>query len=137
MKIWDKIVILRPNEKNKRAIKVSDSKEAARVLLTAWPAAQGKSYRRAVLTCSAAVGDRVPQDTAQWAFIVAVMEAAIPYEIIDRLDLEIGAVCRELLEDEAPALPSLPALVSVAADAPTPIFWWPKRSNDRERERLG
>lgn len=134
MKIWDKIVILRPNEKNKGTIRVNDSKEAARVLLTSWPASQGKSYRRAVLSCSADIDGRVPQDMAQWAFIVAVMEAAIPYEIIDRLDSEIGAVCWELLGDEATVLTVVGPVVS---DVPLPIFRWPKRQKVRERDLAG
>lgn len=131
MKIWDKIVILHPEGRNNKTLKISDSREAARILLNSWPAVQGKSYRRAVLSCSAAVDDRVPQDTAQWAFIVAVMEAAIPYEIIDRLDAEIGAVCRELLEDEAPVCK---AGKLAESNAQSPLFWWPKRSGQQEHQ---
>jgi len=132
MKIWDKIVILHPEDQNNEAMEINDSKEAARVLLNSWPAAQGKSYRRAVLSCSAAVDGRVPQETAQWAFIVAIMEAAIPYEIIDRLDAEIGAVCRELLGDES--FPTrLPKVTSV--ETSSPVFWWPKRGGERELRR--
>lgn len=134
MKIWGKIVILHPEDENNERIEINDSKEAARVLLNSWPAVQGRSYRRAVLNCSAAVDGRVPQDTAQWAFIVAVMEAAIPYAILDRLDAEIGAVCRKMLDDDAsPRTFAVP----VEAAAPTPIFWWPKRGERPERPRLG
>lgn len=132
MKIWDKMVILRPNGGSKDAIAVSDSKEAARALLNCWPAAQGKSYRRAVVTCSAAVDGRVPQETAQWAFIVAVMEAAIPYEIVDRLDAEIGAVCMKLLGDES----IQPRMAKVTGDEnSSPAFWWPKRGGELDLPR--
>jgi len=132
MKIWDKMVILRPHGDSNEALEINDSKEAARVLLNSWPAVQGKSYRRAVLSCSAAVDGRVPQETAQWAFIVAVMEAAIPYEIIDRLDAEIGAVCLALLGDES-LPPQLPKTSSVKSSSPA--FWWPKRGSEHELSR--
>jgi hypothetical protein len=131
MKVWDKMVILRPNDGSNDAIEIKDSKEAARVLLTAWPAAHGKSYRRAVMSCSAAVDGRVPQDAAQWAFIVAVMEAAIPYELIDRLDAEIGAVCLKLLEEDAPVIAMTG---TIEKDVRPPTFWWPKQGG-HARER--
>lgn len=135
MKIWDKMVILRPNDGSNETMEINDSKEAARVLLTAWPAAQGKSYRRAVMSCSAAVDGRVPQEAAQWAFIVAIMEAAIPYEVIDRLDAEIGAVCLKLLEEDAPVIKMTG---TISKDVRPPTFWWPKQGEHlRERPMRG
>jgi hypothetical protein len=122
MKNWEKIVILHPLDDKKAALAVNDAKTAAKALLQAWPTRDGKSYRRAVLTCSAAVHDKVPQDTAQWAFIVATMEAGISYEIVDRLDSEIAAVCRELLQEE---MHFTPGLSEASGADTTPPFWWP------------
>lgn len=125
MEYWEKIVSLRLNGSAGRALSIKSSKDAAQVLLKAWPAAQGKSYRRAVLSCSGAIHGRVPQDLAQWSFIVALMEAAISYEITDRLDAEIGAVCRELMgEDASPDDGDAPIEEETEAKQP---FWWPKR----------
>ena len=125
MEYWEKTVLLRLNGSTGKALSIKNSKDAARVLLKAWPIRGGKSYRRAVLSCSAAVHGRVPQDLAQWSFIVALMEAAISYEVTDRLDAEIGAVCRELMgEDASPDDGG--ASIGKEADVTQP-FWWPKR----------
>lgn len=123
MEYWEKIVVLRLNDRSQTALSINDTKDAARVLLKGWPATKGKSYRRAILSCSAALHGRAPQDAAQWAFVVAAMEAAITFELIDRFDIEIAAVCRELLAEEMPQEPSAPA---VERDGPMPPFWWPK-----------
>lgn len=123
MKNWEKIVILHPLDDKKASLAVNDAKTAARVLLQAWPSRDGKSYRRAILTCSAAVHGKVPQDTAQWAFIVATMEAGISYEIVDRLDNEIAAVCRQIFEEE---MNFAPATSHVTDDGAMQPFWWPK-----------
>jgi len=125
MEYWDKIVLLRLDGSTGKALSIKSSKDAAQVLLKAWPNKDGKSYRRAVLSCSAAVHGRAPQDLAQWSFIVALMEAAISYEITDRLDAEIGAVCRELMGEDAP-LDLNGASIEKEADVTRP-FWWPKR----------
>lgn len=125
MQYWEKIVLLRLNGSAAKALSIKNSKDAATVLLKAWPTKSGKSYRRAVLSCSAAIHGRVPQDLAQWAFIVAAMEAAISYEIVDPFDSEIAAICQELLDEED----SL-GMVEVAPDESgdlKPLFWWPKR----------
>lgn len=125
MEYWEKIILLRLNGPAARALSIKNSRDAATVLLKAWPIKSGKSYRRAVLSCSAAIHGRVPQDMAQWAFIVAAMEAAIPYEIIDPFDTEIAAICRELLDEEG-----MLDEVEFAAekdDELKPLFWWPKR----------
>lgn len=125
MEYWEKIVLLRPNGSSARAFSVKNSRDAATILLKGWPTKSGKSYRRAVLSCSAAIHGRVPQDLAQWAFIVAAMEAAISYEIVDPFDSEIAAICRELLEEE-----KMIEKVEISADTSgdiKPLFWWPKR----------
>ena len=125
MEYWEKIVLLRPNGSAARSLSIKNSRDAATVLLKAWPTKSGKSYRRAVLSCSAAIHGRVPQDLAQWAFIVAAMEAAISYEIVDPFDSEIAAICRELLEEE-----NMLEKVEISADTSgdiKPLFWWPKR----------
>lgn len=126
MEYWEKIVLLRPNDSAARALSVKNSRDAATVLLKAWPARSGKSYRRAVLSCSAAIHGRVPQDVAQWAFIVAAMEAAISYEIIDPFDSEIAAICRELLDEEEMLDEVEPISGDESGDV-KPLFWWPKR----------
>ena len=125
MEYWEKIIILHLHGSGSRAFSIRNSRDAATVLLKAWPLKSGKSYRRAVLSCSAAIHGRVPQDMAQWAFIVAAMEAAIPHEIIDPFDREIAAVCLELLCEEASADTAEPA--SSESDDVTRPFWWPKR----------
>ena len=125
MEYWEKIVLLHPKGSAAKALSVKNSKDAATVLLKGWPTKNGKSYRRAVLSCSAAIHGRVPQDLAQWSFIVAAMEAAISYEIIDPFDSEIAAICRELLEEEK-ALDKVEKAASESDDI-KPLFWWPKR----------
>lgn len=125
MEYWEKIVLLRPNGSAAKALSVKNSTDAATVLLKAWPTKSGKSYRRAVLSCSAAIHGRVPQDVAQWAFIVAAMEAAISYEIVDPFDSEIAAICRELL-DEQEVLDKVEDAAE-DSDGVKPLFWWPKR----------
>jgi hypothetical protein len=124
MQYWEKIVTLRPLGTDSPAISINNSKSAAHVLLKAWPARRGKSYRRAVLSCSAALRGEATHELAQWAFIVAAMEAAIPYEIVDRLDAEIAAVCREIMREKIPQ----PAALFAQPQVPEPQpFWWPKR----------
>jgi len=125
MDYWENIVLLRPDRSAARALAVKNSRDAARVLLKAWPNSEGKSYRRAVLNCSAAIHGKVPQDLAQWSFIVAAMEAAISYEIVDRFDAEIGAVCRKLMDENAPA--EWTEASDIDDRGVTPPFWWPKR----------
>ncbi|MGV3552254.1 DUF982 domain-containing protein [Rhizobium sp.] len=125
MEYWEKIVLLRLNGSAAKALSIRNSRDAAKVLLKAWPVKSGKSYRRAVLSCSAAIHGRVPQDLAQWAFIVAAMEAAISYEIIDPFDSEIAAICRELLEEDGPL--EEVELATDDAEEIRPLFWWPKR----------
>lgn len=125
MEYWEKIVLLHPNGPSAKALSIKNSTDAARILLKAWPNKGGKSYRRAVLNCSAAVHGRVPPDLAQWSFIVALMEAAISYEITDRLDAEIGAVCRELMDEDAPL--DHDDASTDEEDGVMPPFWWPKR----------
>jgi hypothetical protein len=125
MEYWENIVLLRPDRSEARALAVKNSKDAARVLLKAWPNSEGRSYRRAVLNCSAAIHGKVPQDLAQWSFIVAAMEAAISYEIVDRFDAEIAAVCRELIDENAPA--QWTEASDFEEKAAMPPFWWPKR----------
>ena len=125
MEYWEKIVLLRLDGSTGKALSIESSKDAARVLLTGWPNKAGESYRRAVLSCSAAVHGRVPQDLAQWSFIVALMEAAISYEITDRLDAEIGAVCRESMGEDAPQEDGDAS--KEEKPAVRQPFWWSKR----------
>ena len=123
MEYWDKIVVIHLREPRPRSLPIKDSKDAARLLLSRWPLREGRSYRRAVLNCSAALRGQGPSDVAQWSFVVAAMEAAIPYEIVDRLDTEIAAVCKELLENED----MLPERTNptLDRDGSIPPFWWP------------
>ena len=124
MEYWDKIVVLHLREPRPHSLSIKDSKDAAWLLLNRWPEKQGKSYRRAVLNCSAALRGQGPSDVAQWSFVVAAMEAAISYEIIDRLNSEIAAICRELLEDEEMRRELSAATVDI--DRTTRPFWWPR-----------
>lgn len=78
-----------------------------------------------MLSCSAAVHGRVPHDLAQWAFIVAAMEAAIAYEVVDPFETEIAAVCRDLMGEDAPSDQN-DASSDETAEVMLP-FWWPKR----------
>jgi hypothetical protein len=126
MEYWDKIVIIQIKEPTPRSISIKDSKAAARLLLSRWPSRDGKSYRRAVLNCSAALRGQGPGDVAQWSFIVAAMEAAIPYEIVDRFDMEIAEVCKELLENEE--MLNGPAATAIDKDGAMQPFWWAPRS---------
>lgn len=132
MEYWEKIVILQLGGNPARSLSIRSSKDAARVLLKAWPVNEGKCYRRAVLSCSAAMHGRVPQDLAQWAFIVAAMEAALSFEIIDPFDQEIAAVCREMLGDielpdgDGDSRECVEPPIQIQDDLTRP-FWWPKR----------
>lgn len=121
MEYWDKIVVLHIEKPLHRALSIKDSKDAARLLLGRWPLSEGRSYRRAILNCSAALRGQGPCDVAQWSFVVAAMEAAIPYEIVDRLDAEIAAVCKDLLETEEAR--EEPETRNEKDNAMQP-FWW-------------
>lgn len=123
MEYWDKIVVIHIREPRPRSLPIKDSKDAARLLLSRWPSREGRSYRRAILNCSAALRGHGPSDVAQWSFVVAAMEAAIPYEIVDRLDAEIAAVCKELLESED-MLTEISGS-AIDGDSSTQPFWWP------------
>jgi hypothetical protein len=122
MEYWDKIVVIHLKGPSPRSLSIKDSKAAARLLLLRWPLRDGKSYRRAILNCSAALRGQGPSDVAQWSFVVAAMEAAIPYEIMDRLDMEIAAVCKELLENED--MPQQAAASAIDRDGAMRPFWW-------------
>lgn len=124
MEYWDKIVVIHLAQPRPRSLSIKDSKDAARLLLSRWPRKEGSSYRRAILNCSAALRGQGPSDVAQWSFIVAAMEAAIPYEVVDRLDTEIAAVCRELLDNED--MLREPVAPAYDIDGPTRPFWWPR-----------
>ncbi|UVC07857.1 DUF982 domain-containing protein [Rhizobium sp. TH2] len=82
---------------------------------------QGTGYRQAVLSCSAALKGSASQEAAQSSFMAAATEAAIPFEVKDRFETEIAAVCDAIFEEEsiafAPAAP-LPDL-----DGAMPPFW--------------
>jgi hypothetical protein len=123
MEYWDKIIVIHLMEPRPRSLPIKDSRDAARLLLSRWPLREGRSYRRAILNCSAALRGQGPNDIAQWSFIVAAMEAAIPYEIVDRLDAEIAAVCKELLENED--IQQETTQPAVDRDGSMPPFWWP------------
>jgi len=125
MEYWDKIVVLHLETPRPRSLSIRDSKDAARLLLSRWPLREGSSYRRAVLNCSAALRGQGPSDVAQWSFVVAAMEAAIPYEIVDRLDAEIAAVCKELLENEDVREEPAPKHEKDGGMRP---FWWSRPS---------
>jgi len=125
MEYWDKIVVLHLEKPRPCSLSIGDSKDAARLLLNRWPLTAGRSYRRAILNCSAALRGQGPSDVAQWSFVVAAMEAAIRYEIIDRLDVEIAAVCRELLESEDVQDEPDPKDETDGAMRP---FWWSRPS---------
>lgn len=124
MEYWDKIVVIHLNGPKVRSLSIRDSKDAARLLLSRWPRKEGNCYRRAILNCSAALRGQGPSDVAQWSFIVAAMEAAIPYELIDRLDAEIAAVCRELPDNEDMLREAVAPAYDI--DGPTQLFWWPR-----------
>lgn len=123
MEYWDKIVVIHLTEPRPRSLPIKDSRDAARLLLSRWPLREGRSYRRAILNCSAALRGQGPNDVAQWSFVVAAMEAAIPYEIVDRLDAEIAAVCKELLENEEMQQESIASATDW--DGSVRPFWWP------------
>jgi hypothetical protein len=125
MEYWDKIVVLHLEIPQPRSLSIGDSKDAARLLLSRWPLREGRSYRRAILNCSAALRGQGPSDVAQWSFVVAAMEAAIPYEIVDRLDTEIAAVCKELLENAE--MPQESTASTMDRDGSMEPFWWAPR----------
>jgi hypothetical protein len=130
MEYWDKIVVIHLAEPRPRSLSIKDSKDAAWLLLNRWPLRNGRSYRRAILNCSAALRGQGPNDVAQWSFVVAAMEAALPYEVVDRFDMEIAAVCRELIESEG--LPDEPMAPAMDGDGPTRPYWWsPPHACDR------
>jgi len=119
MEDWDKIIVLQLQHPKPRKLPVRDVKDAARLLLGKWPLKQGKSYRQAVLNCSAAIKGSLSQETAQWSFMAAATEAAIPFEVKDRFEIEIAAVCDAIFQEESVAF----ALAAPGLDGATPPFW--------------
>jgi hypothetical protein len=119
MEDWDKIIVLQLKDPKPQTLPVRDLKDAARILLGKWPRKQGTGYRQAILSCSAAIRGRASQEAAQSSFMAAATEAAIPFEVKDRLETEIAAVCDAIFEEESiafelaarrsdPARPTLP-----------------------------
>jgi len=119
MEDWDKIVVLQLQHPKPRKLPVRDVKDAARLLLGKWPLKQGKSYRQAVLNCSAAIKGSLSQEMAQWSFMAAATEAAIPFEVKDRFEIEIAAVCDAIFQEESVAF----ALAASGLNGTTPLFW--------------
>ena len=119
MEDWDKIIVLQLKDPKPQTLPVRDVKDAARILLGGWPQKQGTGYRQAVISCSAALKGSASQETAQWSFMAAATEAAIPFEVKDRFEREIAAVCDAIFEEESIALSApIPGL-----DGTTPPFW--------------
>jgi len=119
MEDWDKIIVLQIKHPKPRKLPVRDVKDAARLLLGKWPSKQGKSYRQAVLSCSAAIKGSLSQEMAQWSFMAAATEAAIPFEVQDRFEIEIAAVCDAIFQEESVTFePAVPGL-----DGAMPPFW--------------
>lgn len=119
MEDWDKIIVLQLKDPKPQALPVRDVKDAARILLGRWPRKQGTGYRQAVISCSAALKGSASQESAQWSFMAAATEAAIPFEVMDRFETEIAAVCDAIFEEESIALSApIPGL-----DVTTPPFW--------------
>jgi hypothetical protein len=119
MEDWDKIIVLQLKDPKPQALPVRDVKDAARILLGGWPRKQGTGYRQAVLSCSAALKGSASQETAQSSFMAAATEAAIPFEVKDRFETEIAAVCDAIFREES---------IEFARSAPdlgvsTPPFW--------------
>ena len=128
---WEKTIILRLQSPVFFTVSIVNAKSAAKLLLNQWPEKTGRSYRRAVINCLGAIRGQVSQEAAQWAFTVAVMEAAIPFEIKDRLEMEIAEICQALLSEEgvsteASPKSTYPGQVLQGKDVQAPIFWWPK-----------
>ena len=119
MEDWDKIIVLQLQYPKPRKLPVRDVKDAARLLLGKWPLKQGKSYRQAVLNCSAAIKGSLSQEMAQWSFMAAATEAAIPFEVKDRFEIEIAAACDAIFQEETVAF----ALAARGLDGAKPPFW--------------
>lgn len=124
MEYWEKAVVLRLNGATRQTFTIKDSKSAAHFLLSRWPHKTGTSYRRAILTCSAVLNGRLSQEAAQSAFVVAAMEAAIPFEVKDRFEAEIAAICGAIFEEDSLEFELATQLLELD-DGPTPPFSWP------------
>ncbi|MDM9645880.1 DUF982 domain-containing protein [Rhizobium sp. S163] len=58
------------------------TREALKMLFTAWPVAEGKAYFSALEVCDGvAIGKASPED-ARLAFIAAADEAKVPYDVV-------------------------------------------------------
>lgn len=121
MEDWDKIIVLQLKDPKPQTLPVRDVKDAARILLGRWPRKQGTGYRQAVISCSAALKGIASQETAQWSFMAAAIEAAIPFEVKDRFETEIAAVCDAIFEEESIAYALAAPLPGL--NGPTPPFW--------------
>ncbi|CAN7684048.1 DUF982 domain-containing protein [Rhizobium sp. LjRoot254] len=121
MEDWDKIIVLQLKDPKQQTLPVRDVKDAARILLGKWPRKQGTGYRQAVLSCSAALKGSASQETAQSSFMAAAMEAAIPFEVKDRFETEIAAVCDAIFQEESTAFALAAPLSDL--DGPTLPFW--------------
>lgn len=61
---------------------VTSTREALKLLFTAWPVAEGKAYFSALEVCDGvAIGKASPED-ARLAFIAAADEAKVPYDVV-------------------------------------------------------
>jgi hypothetical protein len=121
MEDWDKIIVLQLKDPKPQALPVRDVKDAARILLGKWPRKQGTGYRQAVLSCSAAIKGRASQEAAQSSFMAAAREAAISFEVKDRFESEIAAVCDAIFQEESIAFALAAPLSDL--DGPTLPFW--------------
>jgi hypothetical protein len=119
MEDWDKIIVLQLKDPKPQALSVRDVKDAARILLGRWPQKRGTGYRQAVLSCSAALKGSASQEAAQSSLMAAAAEAAIPYEVKDRFETEIAAVCDAIFQEESIAI----AAPLSNLDGSMPPFW--------------
>lgn len=87
---------------------VADPTEALHLLLEAWPASPGPSYRRAVAACEAAIHEGASLIGARASLSVAAMEAGARFDLFDDqmafLEFQVAAATvADVRHGEAPA----------------------------------
>lgn len=109
MNDFDKVVSIKLGQ---RWVAVESVGQALDCLRERWPVSDGPSFQRALANCEAAVAGHGSAVAARTAFVVAAMEAGLPFELhkdeFGFLEQEIAAAAenfarRQPIEDEGEA----------------------------------
>ena len=98
---WDKVVVFTLGGDRHM---VRDLETAYRSLTELWSNKRGPSYRRAVDTSEAALAGERPGSAARITFVVALMEAGLPFQLYDdeisMLEDEVAMISRNMASND-------------------------------------